>query len=62
MSRNNTNLSSESKRLHNGNNSNNKNTTSWSDSDTVDKETNLIIRGDYRVEDAKDWVDNGSRL
>lgn len=58
MARNVNKLSSENKRQHSGNILNNKST----DEDTVDKETNLKIRGDYRVEEAKDWVDNGSRL
>ncbi|MEA5083910.1 hypothetical protein SDC9_201785 [bioreactor metagenome] len=62
MPRNNDKFGSESKRPHNGNTSSNKNSESWSDEDTVDKETNLKTRGNYRVEEAKEWVDNGSRL
>lgn len=62
MARNSNKANCDIKRLHNSNPLSNKNTGSWSDADTVDKETNLKIRGDYRVEDAKDWVDNGSRL
>lgn len=41
---------------------NSEGTGSWEDGGRIDKETNLKIPGDYRVEQAKDWVDNGSRL
>lgn len=47
----------ENKRLHNVNA-----IKSEDDEDRVDTETNLKIRGEYRVEEAKNWVDNGSRL
>jgi hypothetical protein len=47
----------ENKRLHNVTAINSEN-----NEDRVDKETNLKIRGEYRVEEAKNWVDNGSRL
>ena len=36
--------------------------SSWEYGGSVDNETNLKIPDDYSVENAKDWVDNGSRL
>lgn len=52
----------ENKRLHSTTATNREGTAAWANADKVEKETNLNIPGDYSVEKAKSWVDNGSKL
>ncbi|NLK36508.1 MAG: DUF3787 domain-containing protein [Epulopiscium sp.] len=52
----------ENKRLHSTTATNWEGTAAWANEDKVDRDTNLKIPGDYSVEKAKNWVDNGSKL
>lgn len=52
----------DNKRLNNVNSTNNEGTAAWANEDKMDMETNLKIPGEYSVEKAKNWVDNGSKL
>ncbi len=52
----------ENKRLRSATATNSEGTAAWANEDKVDMETNLKIPGDYSVEKAKNWVDNGSKL
>jgi hypothetical protein len=53
---------SDNKRLNNVIATNNEGTAAWANEDRVDEDTNLKIPGEYSVEKAKNWVDNGSKL
>lgn len=63
MSGNKSNLNGvENKRLRSATATNSEGTAAWANKDKVETETNLNIPGDYSVEKAKNWVDNGSKL
>lgn len=50
------------KRLHTSNPTNNEGTAAWQNSETTGKVDQVNIPNIERVIDAKDWVDNGSKL
>lgn len=63
MSSNRNTLSGEdNKRLHSTTATNKEGTAAWANVHQVDQETNVSIPGDYSVEKAKNWVDDGSKL
>lgn len=50
------------KRLYSSTPTNNEGTAAWSDDDKTIANSQVTIPADSCVEEAKDWVDNGSRL
>lgn len=52
----------DNKRLHTSNPTNNEGTAAWQNSDEVYKVDHVNKPSIDRVVDAKDWVDNGSKL
>lgn len=49
-------------RLKNEKPTNKEGTAAWTDSEHHDSDTNVNIPSENNVENAKQWVDNGSRL
>ncbi|MDO5519693.1 MAG: DUF3787 domain-containing protein [bacterium] len=50
------------KRLHSSTPTNNERTAAWTDEASEFNVSQVKIPDNYCVEEAKDWVDNGSRL
>jgi hypothetical protein len=52
----------DNKRLDKVDATNSEGTAAWANMDTMDQNTHVNIPGEYNVEKAKNWVDNGSQL
>lgn len=52
----------DNKRLKKYRSTNNESTAAWADIDKLKPESKVSIPSLSNVEEAKDWVDNGSRL
>lgn len=50
------------KRLDKVKSTNNEGTAAWANEESTLKTSNVSMPGEYEVEKAKNWVDNGSKL
>lgn len=52
----------QNKRLNSKTPTNQEYTAAWSDTDKIIPESEVTVPSESQVENAKEWVDNGSRL